>query len=79
MWHGYYGFGGWWMMGFGVLALGGVIALVVWAVMRGSEGARYGRAGLPDDDPMAILKRRYARGEVTREEFERISEDLRPR
>lgn len=30
-----------------------------------------------DEDPLEILKRRYARGEITREEYERMREDLK--
>lgn len=30
-----------------------------------------------DEDPLEILKRRYAPGEITREEYERMREDLK--
>ncbi len=30
-----------------------------------------------EEDPLEILKRRYARGEITREEYERMREDLK--
>ncbi len=54
-----------------LLVLAGVALLVMWAVRRsgGSIGSR-------PEDPMEILRARYARGEVGREEFERIREDL---
>ena len=29
-----------------------------------------------DDTPLAILKTRYARGEISREEFERMKKDI---
>ena len=51
------------MMGFWVLA----IALVVWAVASLRPGQR---PSTPEDTPLEILKRRYASGEITQEQFE---------
>lgn len=72
---------GWGWMAFGaawmVLFWGAVIALVAWAVSRltgdqRTEGRRWdGRS------PLDIVKERYARGEITREQFEQLREDLR--
>jgi putative membrane protein len=72
------------MMGFGyiellmILLLGvvfvllviGAIAAVVWLVRRG--GAAGDGAGA-----LRILRERYARGELSREEYERMRDDLR--
>ena len=53
-------------MGFLWVAL---IALIVYLVVRGqSSGAK--------ETPLDILKKRYARGEISREEFERMKKDL---
>jgi putative membrane protein len=51
------------------LVLVGLVLLVRWL---------WGRTGQPrgQDSPLEILKRRYARGEITREEFESIRRDL---
>ena len=34
------------------------------------------QVSLSDDDPLKILKKRYASGEITQEEFNKIKEDL---
>jgi putative membrane protein len=57
----------WWLFG---LAL---VVAVVWAVMRAAAPQPRG----DQETPEAILKRRYARGEVDREEYERRLKDLR--
>jgi len=65
---------GWWMI-FGVLFMilfwGGIIALIVWGIKRLSG---YGNDGSPT--PLEIAKQRYARGEITKEQFEQIKRDL---
>jgi putative membrane protein len=51
----------------------GIIALIVLGVrwlMRNGGGDRY-RPDRPTDDPMEILRQRYARGEIDDEEYER--------
>ena len=64
---------GWHMgwMGFGWLVLAVLIALVVWAATRASRGA-----GSNGESPREILKRRYARGEIDRETYQRMLRDL---
>lgn len=62
---------GWMMIGGSVLWLL-LIAAVVWAIFKGTSG------GLQVGDvPETILKRRYARGEIDRDEYERRLQDLR--
>ena len=63
----------WWMLFGGLLWIafwGGVIYLIV-TLVRGS-----GHERAPQDDPIAILKQRYARGEIGRDEYERMRHDL---
>ncbi len=69
------GFGWMWIMP--VLGIA-VIAVVVWAVVtsaRRSEGS-----GGPDsprlDSALDVLKKRYARGEIDKQEFEEKKKDL---
>jgi len=65
-------FGGLWMLVFWVL----IIALVVWAVKRLVEHGGSG-AGTPEKrDPLDIAKERYAKGEISKEQFEQIKKDL---
>ena len=65
---------GWvWIVG-GILFLafwGGVIALIVWAVRRLTEGK-----AASGSNPLDIAKERYARGEITKEQFDQIKRDL---
>jgi putative membrane protein len=58
----------WWL--FGIVLL---VALI-WAVARAAGSSR---GGPREESPETILKRRYARGEVDREEYERRLTDLR--
>jgi putative membrane protein len=61
--------GGFWML-VGLLLLIALIVLVVWVVMRLS---RTGRAATHDPSrptPNEILRERFARGEMTAQEFE---------
>ena len=66
---------GWWM-GFGglwmILFWGGVIALIVWVIKKLTERSD----SSPRHNPLDAAKERYARGEITREQFEQIKKDL---
>lgn len=58
---------------------GGLVALTVWALRRIFFHGRSWTAGPvegPKEDPKAILKARYARGEITREEYLQMLRDL---
>ena len=58
----------WWIVGLALLFL------VVWAAARAGSSPGSARA---EESPETILKRRYARGEIDREEFDRRLPDLR--
>jgi uncharacterized membrane protein len=72
MGYGYYPMGGWgmgWVMWiFWIL----IIALILRFVCR--SGTCMG--SLSSEKPLDILKKRYAKGEITKEEFERMKKDL---
>jgi len=66
---------GWWMLFGGIWMLifwGAIICLIIWGIGQVSGGGH--RA---DDDPLEIARRRYARGKITREQFEQLRGDLR--
>jgi len=65
----------WWMIFGGIWMIvfwGGLIALIVWGITRLSR--RGGPAGR--QDALDIARERYARGEITREQFDQIKRDL---
>ncbi|HUT87377.1 MAG TPA: SHOCT domain-containing protein [Candidatus Heimdallarchaeota archaeon] len=76
MWHGLH-YGGWWMFIPGVLFWFGIVALVIWGVRRFGRHDDEGRYGGWRRSPLDILKERYARGEITKQEYEDMKRDLR--
>jgi putative membrane protein len=62
-----------WMMGWWGLIWILVLGAFVWLVARGVTG----RSANHEDSPEVILKRRYARGELNRDEYEQRLTDLR--
>ena len=65
------GFGGFlvWIV-IAVLAIAGVVLAVLYYQKRRGEGSS-------GPDALDILKKRFARGDITREEYEQIRSDLR--
>jgi putative membrane protein len=78
MWQAHEGMG-WWMVFGGIVTIlfwAGVFALVVWVIARlvGHENSR--AASGRKSNPLDIARERYARGEITKEQFDQISKDL---
>ena len=74
--------GGGWTWGVGMW-LGGLAMLVLWgALIVGAILVVRLVGGIPGRDvrtsPLDILKRRYASGEITREQYEQMRKDLEP-
>lgn len=72
---------GGWGWGFGILgmlfwlALVVLVVVLIWRLLDdgGRNGARHEGA---DETPLEILEKRYARGEIDRDEFERMKREL---
>ena len=63
---------GWWMIAWMVVFWGVLIALIVWGIRKLTERGDSTRK----QDPLNVVKERYARGEITKEEFEQLKKDL---
>ncbi|KYH32753.1 SHOCT domain-containing protein [Neomoorella mulderi] len=76
MW-GYYGNWGMglWMLVWWVL-LTGILVLAVYGLVS-LFNRRTGQQPVLRPDPLGILKERYARGEITTDEYHRMREELR--
>lgn len=67
---------------FVLLVLIGLVLIVIWAVRSGSTGGSRPGEGPPDRQPtrgdraLEEARARYARGEISREEFEEIRSTL---
>lgn len=65
---------GWWMLWGGLMMFlfwGGVVFLVIWLARSLINPAEREK-----DEPLEIARRRYAAGEISREEFDQIRRDL---
>jgi putative membrane protein len=79
MWNGW-GFDGWgtgfgmlFMLLFWGLVVFGAAALIRWLLQQSDPGRRRSTGG---SAALEILRERYARGEIGREEYERMKRDL---
>ncbi len=67
------------MLTFWVLVIGGAVLFVVILVRSASTGAQRTSTNpqfTPGQTPLDVLKARYAKGEVTKEQFEEMRRDL---
>ncbi len=65
-------YGGWWMIIVWIVVAGLIIWGIVALARRGGASSSEGQ----NQTPLDIAKRRYANGEITKEEYERLKKDL---
>lgn len=78
MWFAHEGMG-WWMIFGGIWMLvfwGVIIALIIWGIRKLMERSNFEDRATGKSGPLDIAKERYARGEISKEEFEQIKKDL---
>ena len=68
----FYQFGGFFMMVFGILLIAGIIYFFA----QKSSHSTFTQHHSHEDNPIEILKRRYAEGALTEEEFLKMKKDL---
>jgi putative membrane protein len=59
-----------------VAAITGLVFLIIWIVKQLSSGNSGMKINYAAPSAVEIAKERYARGEITREEFQKLLEDL---
>lgn len=78
MWQMHDGWGWWMVVGWiWMVVFWGLIIWAVYAVVTRIEG-NHDRRQPGEPDALALLERRYARGEIGAEEFERMRQTLTP-
>ena len=65
-------FGGWIGLILNLAILVGIVLLIVWAVKRFTSG----NVSSGGQTPRGILQARYARGEITRDQYQQMLSDL---
>ena len=77
-----YGYGGMGLLGgligliVSIAVLVGIVLLIVWAVRSLAGGSSHWNQPSGSQSPADILKVRYARGEITREQYQQMLKDL---
>jgi putative membrane protein len=78
MWHMQHGMG-WWLV-FGTIFWALLVVAIALLIANLTDASSRPSAPPPPrapDDPLEIAKRRYAAGEISREQFQQLCDDLR--
>ncbi len=71
------GFGWWWFMPIFMILFWGLVIWGIVALVRGLSAPRGSDSAPPAaDSALEVLKKRYARGEITKEEYEEKKKDI---
>ncbi|MFW6128773.1 MAG: SHOCT domain-containing protein [Candidatus Aminicenantaceae bacterium] len=70
MW-GNHGFMGGFMWILWIAIIIGLVFLIIWIVQQSKQGGER-----PKEEPLEILEKRYARGEIDKKEFEQKKNDI---
>ena len=70
---GSFGMGGYGMMGFGFIFMLLFWVVLIWLVITLITASQNTKGG---DDTLMILKKRYASGEITKKQFEKMKREL---
>lgn len=73
MFHDGFFMGGMW---FGWIFWIAIIGLIIYLILRQTNRRNNNKIVNKDETPLDILKKRYARGEITKEEFDKIKSDI---
>jgi putative membrane protein len=70
------GWGEWLFLLFGLIALAGIVLLVVWAMRSMSGSGQHLQTPPRGDEACAIARTRFAKGEITKEQYDEICKAL---